>query len=320
MSSTAPPLASPAPLHAPGERATSAPLLVATDGAAESAVTFEGARVLAAHLGASVHVLAVLEPIPVITRDADVPTWVPELEDARREDLLRGVRAQMHGGHPEWPVEIREGAPAPEIAAVARELSARLVLVGLGRHGLPERLLGDETTLQLLRLCDVPVLALGAAFPELPRRVVIATDLSTASLAAARAAIPVLRPDATLHLVHVLPPYATLGGVWEALQLSYAEELPEAMESFRQRIGAPATMRVEMATASGAPARELLAFAGRIDADLIVAGTHGRGFFSRLVLGSVATQLVRHSTCAVLVTPAPPHAAHGASAAPAPGG
>lgn len=322
MSTTAPPLAAAAPRDVRPTQAGSAPLLVATDGAEESAVTLEAARLLAAHLGAAVHVLAVLEPLPLITRDSDIPTWLPELEDARREDLLRCVRAQMHGrgGHPEWPVEVREGAPAPEITAIARELNARLVLVGLGKHGLPERLLGDETTLQLLRLCDAPVLALGHSFPELPHRVVVATDLSAASLAAARAALPVLRPDATLYLAHVLPAYAALGGVWEALQLSYAEELPEAMETFRQELGAPPPMRTEIVTLSGGAAREVLALADRVGADLIVAGTHGRGFFSRLVLGSVTTQLVRRATCAVLVMPAPANVAHGTPAASARGG
>jgi universal stress protein A len=44
----------------------------------------------------------------------------------------------------------------------------------------------------------------------------------------------------------------------------------------------------------------ILATAARIDADLIVMGTHGRRGISRLVLGSVAEDIVRRAPCPVL--------------------
>jgi nucleotide-binding universal stress UspA family protein len=40
--------------------------------------------------------------------------------------------------------------------------------------------------------------------------------------------------------------------------------------------------------------------------DLVILGTHGRGGFKRLVLGSVASEVVRHARCNVLVVPPPP--------------
>jgi hypothetical protein len=54
---------------------------------------------------------------------------------------------------------------------------------------------------------------------------------------------------------------------------------------------------------SGDPARELLAYAARVGADLVAAGSHGHGFISRLVLGSVTTKLLRAARCSVLVIP-----------------
>ncbi len=46
----------------------------------------------------------------------------------------------------------------------------------------------------------------------------------------------------------------------------------------------------------------------RLPADLIVMGTHGRGGFERLLLGSVAEKVLRKANCPVLTVPPPPAA------------
>lgn len=50
----------------------------------------------------------------------------------------------------------------------------------------------------------------------------------------------------------------------------------------------------------GAPAEEVLKAADEIGADMIVMGTHGRGFFSRALMGSIAQDVIRRSTMPVL--------------------
>jgi nucleotide-binding universal stress UspA family protein len=54
---------------------------------------------------------------------------------------------------------------------------------------------------------------------------------------------------------------------------------------------------------------EILARAGMLPADLIVMGTHGRGGFDHLVLGSVAEKVLRKARCPVLTVPKKAHAA-----------
>ena len=49
--------------------------------------------------------------------------------------------------------------------------------------------------------------------------------------------------------------------------------------------------------------RAILAHAERQQADLIVMGTHGRSGLRRLVLGSIAEQVLFHASCAVLTVP-----------------
>ncbi len=55
----------------------------------------------------------------------------------------------------------------------------------------------------------------------------------------------------------------------------------------------------------GAPDREIIEFAKSWKADLIVVGSHGRGFWGRM-LGSVSDGVVHHAPCSVLVVRTPP--------------
>jgi nucleotide-binding universal stress UspA family protein len=66
-------------------------------------------------------------------------------------------------------------------------------------------------------------------------------------------------------------------------------------------------VRIEARLAEGQAASAILDAAKESACDVIVMGTHGRTGLSRLLMGSVAEQVVRHATCPVLTvkTPAP---------------
>jgi universal stress protein A len=55
----------------------------------------------------------------------------------------------------------------------------------------------------------------------------------------------------------------------------------------------------------GEPAREVVQFAEREHVDLIVLGTHGRTGLARVLMGSVAENVVRRAPCPVLVVKQP---------------
>lgn len=59
--------------------------------------------------------------------------------------------------------------------------------------------------------------------------------------------------------------------------------------------------QVTIKVTPGSPATELLEAAQ--DADMVVVGSRGSGGFSRLMLGSVSTQVAHHATCPVVVIP-----------------
>ena len=63
-----------------------------------------------------------------------------------------------------------------------------------------------------------------------------------------------------------------------------------------------AGLRAEADRREGDAATEILAAASGSNTDLIVMGTHGRSGLARIVLGSVARNVLQHATCSVLIT------------------
>jgi nucleotide-binding universal stress UspA family protein len=64
-------------------------------------------------------------------------------------------------------------------------------------------------------------------------------------------------------------------------------------------------VRIEHRLEDGEPAVEILRVAKEIQPDLIVMGTHGRTGLGRLLMGSVAEQVVRRAPCPVLTIKTP---------------
>lgn len=74
----------------------------------------------------------------------------------------------------------------------------------------------------------------------------------------------------------------------------------EAEEILRQNIGGEKLL-LEGEVFTGNVKRLIVEEAEKIKANLIVVGSHGRGFFNRLMLGSVSDFVVHHAPCSVLV-------------------
>src|SRR6185312_14142052 len=116
------------------------------------------------------------------------------------------VRAQVERlGNNKWTIEVRNGNPTTTIADLAKETGARLLVVGLGGRGPAARFFGNETALRLMRVSRTPVLAVDRTLRALPSRIVVAMDFSESSIKAARLALDIAAPGATLTLVHVVP-------------------------------------------------------------------------------------------------------------------
>ena len=139
------------------------------------------------------------------------------------------------------------------------------------------------------------------------RTVVVATDLSAPSRHAAdRAACLVAAQGARLTLAHVLQATALEdlrrwigqeGDVGAALQASAGEALHALAAELRTRHGIEADERLSC----GNPVQEVSRLAEELDADLLVTGTRGLGFFRGVVLGSTAERIAKRSSRPVLM-------------------
>jgi nucleotide-binding universal stress UspA family protein len=177
-----------------------------------------------------------------------------------------------------------------------------MIVAGLGRHRVSDRVFGDETALRLVRMADVPVFAAANGLTRAPRRIVVAADFSETSRRAARLAFDVAATNATIYLAHVAPRDSSLYD-WTGHGSTYKQDAGVALQRAREELRIPAGTMVQTVLLQGDPATELLAFAASVNADLIATGSHGHGFVARLLIGSVATRIVRCSTCSVLTVP-----------------
>lgn len=284
------------------------PVLVACDGAPASQESlFNAARLVGRTVGGAIEVLGVCEPTPAVSAGIDVIPAPIELDELRRVSMLDDIRRTVSisaAGDPSWAADVKVGSPARTLADEARKRGASMIVMGLGRHNPLDRLFGTETTLSTLRESSVPVLAVGMNFPAAPTHAVVGMDFSAASMEAARLAMQFVGADGHLTLVHVRPRFEHPSADWQAWDADYGRTLPPLFEQVRQQLEVPATMELETVTVRGDPAPALLSFAQQNNADLIALGTQRHGFIERLVVGSVATRVMRTARCAVLAVPA----------------
>jgi nucleotide-binding universal stress UspA family protein len=221
-------------------------------------------------------------------------------------DRLALVREQVReaaGDGAEWPIDLKVGAPASYIAYEATARDAGLVVTGLRAHSALDRILRGETTLQVMRHVDVPVLAVLPTLKKLPRRIVVAVDFSRSSLRAARVATRLLDDGGTLFLVYVQPRMDREREDAEGLAAVYAQGVAGAFARLRGELRLPTNATVETVLLEGDAIPELLAFSERCGADLVAVGSHRHSAIDRWVLGSVTSALVRAARWSVLATP-----------------
>lgn len=137
-----------------------------------------------------------------------------------------------------------------------------------------------------------------------PMIVLVATDFSSVSLEAERAAVALAAGHrAVIHLLHVVEP--TLDDAGHPVALANLTELVEQQQVLMDEALARVRRHFDGRTAShlaiGNAAQEIASAARSLHADVVVVGPHRRGTLSRWVLGSVSEKVARTAPCAVLV-------------------
>lgn len=112
--------------------------------------------------------------------------------------------------------------------------------------------------------------------------------------------ISVVEPPAPL----IAEPFGASVGFYAETQAAADEQAKKAAKRAEKMIieeFTAANLDVETAVIAGNPKEAIVEEAKNWGADLIVLGSHGYGFWERMLLGSVSNAVVHHAPCSVLV-------------------
>lgn len=155
--------------------------------------------------------------------------------------------------------------------------------------------------------------AIEAQAQERPFRVVVGIDFSSAGGTAMLRAMSIAnaQPMGEVHAVAVVEPEPVIHDHQvPADAVEQLQEMAKNAVTMLAKGGEPGNLRrIVTHLLTGSPAREIVWLAAHLDADVIVVGTHGRRGVRRLVLGSVAEEVLRTAGCPVFVERAKNHPA-----------
>lgn len=294
-------------------------ILVPLDGSKLAEAILPHAERLARATGSGLILLRAIPPpwvtdplagaIPPFTEAYE--TWESELgwADEALSEIARRVRAEGLAVQ----TEVIEGDPATVIVTyAARHLGVQaMALATHGRTGLQRLVLGSvaETVLHsapkpLLLIRPLETQAALIAPPAHPyQTIVVPLDGSELAARALERAQPLAAATgATIVLVTAVPGLID-GAPWRADQQTLAgDHRLSYLEAARQQVEA-AGLPVQIYLGPTPAAATIMDVGDRVEADLIVMSTHGRGGWQRIRLGSVAWDVVQMAQRPVLLVP-----------------
>jgi nucleotide-binding universal stress UspA family protein len=112
-------------------------------------------------------------------------------------------------------------------------------------------------------------------------------------------------PEASITVLHVINPSVSAYRSGDPYNFPRAvelgEEKAETVFEMARELADERDASIETETMVGSPPRGIIEFANENDIDQIVLGSHGRSGVSRVLLGSVAEQVVRRAQAPVTV-------------------
>jgi nucleotide-binding universal stress UspA family protein len=279
---------------------------------------FMHAAYLAQRTGAQLHVLHVVEG----TTD-DPGAWVQDLR-ITPEDLAADLDlpvpvapdpAQTQPSGDAIPIidaEERAENAAPAILDYAKAHDIDLIVMGThGRRGVRRLLMGSVAE-EVVRLSPCPVFTVGghdsATQNWTVHRIMAPVDLSDQSVRTAHHAAALAHAyGAHLDLLYVIdeamlsvPSFPIVG----TPHVAPDEAKRRAQKTLKRHAKTLAETFPEIGEIGeivriGRPASEIVDFAEAEGVDLLVVGSHGRSGMQRLLMGSVADQVIRTARCPV---------------------
>jgi nucleotide-binding universal stress UspA family protein len=275
-------------------------VVLATDLSARSDRAMDRAASLMRRLDAeliALHVLELIDPIGPPPRRRPMAELV-RIARAQLCDDLRDAGEQV-------TISIEErGDPADVILRVARERGCELIVTGVARNETFGRSTLGKTVDRLVRSSEIPLLIVTVRAPY--QSIVVAVDFSEPSRHALETATA-LFPEERLTIVHAHDAPGSYAAVDFDRHRERFQHMAEVqLEAFLNE-GSPVTKAVGMRSSArvefGAPEQVMLELVQNSHVDLVVLGTHGRGYLLNAILGSTAKRILGSLPCDALVVP-----------------
>lgn len=220
-----------------------------------------------------------------------------------RNEILAAVGNRVPPGVAEQLI-VRPGRTAAVLPEVIAETEAQILVLGGKHHSSLGRWLGGSTVQHVVRRVNIPLLVTAGELRPRPR-VMVAFDLSFAAgptIERATALAQLL--GGPLHALHVIEPQVP---VPEALFLPDPRDYVGLARERVERDMWPLLPIPDhhKLIRRGDPAKTIVEEAMSWRADVIVVGSHGKGWIDRLLIGSVTEELLNDLPTAVLVIPVP---------------
>lgn len=280
-------------------------ILVATDLSERSRRALRRALALTRQFGAELTILHVV--------DDERPEGFAD-DDRRRAEVAIRKSVETMGGQDLLPVPsvaARVGNPFKVIVDEAKTSAADLVVMGSHR----KRFLGDvftgTTVERVMRVGGRPVLMVNRDAETPYRNPLAAVDLSDAAANALRIASDLgLLQTESAAVVHGFIPLAEGTMAYAGIEreriaehvAASAAEARSALANFVRDVGFGDLANLSLIE-KGTPFEAIEAAAMKLQADLVIIGTRGRGDIARALLGSVADQVLRGIRCDILAVP-----------------
>lgn len=280
-------------------------ILFADDGSGRIEGAFSAATALAAREHAQLILVHVSPEDAPVQGEMEISANLRSRVEALRE---AGLQAESH---------MKFGHPAEKLADTALASNADLLVISPQHHSILQSLRHPSVTARIIGQATVPVLIWpqqlpGTAFDDLLTKPTAEVIVPLDGSKEAERALPMAQALARAYgqlllLVRVIAPAPIVGtGIPYPIEIHTQEDdarnARHYLHDLRRRI-ATTELTVESMVLTGDPSTELAHLAAEHHGSLVVMTTHGRGRVARLLLGSVATELLRQAETPLVIIP-----------------
>ncbi|MCP5279232.1 MAG: universal stress protein [Thiobacillus sp.] len=262
-------------------------IVVATDGSAYSDGSIRVGLAYGQRLQAEVFGLS------VVIHSPEFETFVPNLEELsaqRAQEALLSFHAAA--GQDAATIVLKAGDPAEGIVEGASQAGADMIVIGRrGKRGLARSHVGDATV-KVIGRAACPVLVVPQIGQLWSNRILLATDGSECSVAAAEAAGNIARQSGL--------PITVVSVVTSSHSDTRRNAAQEAVDSKVAKF-TEMGLQVDGKVLEGQPDEAIVRAVGETGADLVVMGSHGRTGLKKILMGSVSERVIGQVACPVLV-------------------